>query len=62
MSDEEKIEWRVGAEGRSCTLIKMEPVGAQGWRATVRCPDGSTKSAEAANQNEAKVLACMECE
>jgi hypothetical protein len=65
MADEnqegENFEIEVDGAKRSCTLITMESVGFQQWKATVRCPDGSTRTATSANQNQSKELACQQC-
>jgi len=65
MSDKEGEEINVGIGSEikvSCTLISMEKVGLQYWKATVRCPDGTIKSATSANKNQSKALACLECD
>lgn len=44
-----------------CTLVKYEKVGPQDWKATVKCANGSTKTATSANKEQSKALACLEC-
>ena len=44
-----------------CKLVKMERVGLQAWKATVKCADGSTQTATSANKNQSKQLACQKC-
>ncbi len=61
MAEEETIEMRAGDHALACTLVGDKQVGTL-WEATVKCSDGSTKTARSANRSQAKYLACLECD
>lgn len=44
-----------------CSTISVNRIGLQVVEVTVRCPNGSTSTAQGANENEAAQRACLSC-